>query len=228
MALPILTITDFTGRLKIGQNASNDLNDFISDLEPKLILEVLNANCLQEIQASTLKSKYEDLFTGGYYTNKNNKLVKFVGLKEWLKNRIYAEYYRKNFNGTPSGLTTPLHENSIASNVKSIIDSAYNQAAFIYKDDLLGFLEEFEQVETIVTNSVYDDGTYILSVPNTKYLYANDTVTIDGYEYTVSAVVENESITIVEPTMGLNFNGKEVIWTPFFELEHKEFPLAWL
>jgi hypothetical protein len=228
MALPILTITDFTGRLKIGQNASNDLDDVISEFEPLLILEVLNANCLQEIEAETLKSKYVDLLAGGYYTNKNGVKFSFTGLKEWLKNRIYAEYYRKNFNATPSGLTNNLHENSVASNVKAIIDTAYNQAAFIYKDHLLEFLEEFEQIETIVTNSVDNSGSYTLSVPNTKYLYANDTVTIEGYEYTVFAVVDNVSITIVEATSELNFNGKEVVWKPFFELEEKEFPLAWL
>lgn len=231
MALPILTNTDFTGKVRISTNSFSSLEAYISELEPQIIKEVLNSDCLYEIETDVeLKSKYTDLLDGGYYTNSDGERINFIGLKQFLKYYIYASYNADNFSNTVIGNVRNIAENSSynGSEASQIVYNRWNEAVTIYEEDIYEFLKEFEDVKTTITASVDGGGSYALSVPSTKYLYAQDEVTIDGVDYTVFSVVDDTTITIIEATGGLDFTGKEVSWKPFFDIYFNKYDLAWL
>jgi hypothetical protein len=230
--LPITTIQDYKGFTLIPTNRHTELGNLITYFEPLIIKEVLNDYCYKQISTQNpLQSKYTDLIAGGYYTNSDDEEVHFRGLKEALLNRIYYDFNRQNFTPTQSGAVKNAYENSTpltTSQLSGVVFERYNNFVDIYRHDLVPFLATFEASKTTSTASVANIGTYTLSVPNTKYLYANDTVTIDEVEYVVFAVVDNTSIEIVEATMGLDFTGKVVEWTPFGELEMQQYGKLWL
>lgn len=231
MALPITSKTDYVGKIAISQNVYSQFDQYILQEEPKIIKEIFNANVLNGLKQVSLQSKYTDLLSGGDYTNSKGELVNFRGLKEYMLYRIYAVFSADNFRPTQTGNTVPKVEVSTKLNVleqTSIVNSRYNEAVDIYRDDLLPFLCEFEKIETEVTSSIDNGGSYIINVPTTKYLYDGDDVEIDGVTYTVSALVDNTSFEIAETEAGLDFTGAEVYWKPFYELNRVNFTKAWL
>jgi hypothetical protein len=231
MALPILQNTDFVGKVKISTNSFSGLDNYISELEPNILLEVLNSDCLYEIETEDpIKAKYTDLLDGGYYINSDGDRVKFTGLKQFLKYYIYAAYNVDNFSNTVIGNVRNISENSNYSGAEAsqIVYNRWNEAVTIYEEDIYLFLKEYEEIKTTVTASVDNSGTYALSVPSTKYLYAGDEVTIDDVEYTVFSIVNDTTINIIEATSGLDFTGKVVVWKPFFDIEYFKYDLAWL
>lgn len=231
MSLPITTSADYVGKVNISTNSFSSLDSYISEIEPEIILEVLNPDCLYEIETEvSLKSKYTDLIAGGYYTNSDGDRVKFRGLKDFIKYYVYSYYNTDSFNNSIIGNVKNISENSTYSgSVNSqIVYDRWNKAVEIYEADITTFLNEYQEIKQTITNSTDNTGTYTLEIPSTKYVYAGDTIYIGGVEYTIFSLVDNTSIDIIEASSGLDFTGLEVSWKPFFELEYYKYDFAWL
>jgi hypothetical protein len=234
MALPILTKTDFIGKIRISLNNYSSFDDYITQIEPVILNEILGADATQEITDDvTLKAKYDDLLNGGYYTNTecDDETVYFRGLKDYMKYRVYAEFMRDNFASSISGLVKSLNENSVkltGGELSQVVYNRYNEAITIYEDSIYPYLYFYREIKETCTSSVDNTGTYTINLASTTYLYDGDTVEIDGVEYVISNLVADTSFDITNATGGLDFSGAELVWKPYYDVEQKFFNKTWL
>jgi hypothetical protein len=229
MALPITTNTDYTGHLEISTSRSSNLTTYITDLEPKYLKLLTNNNVYSEINSivGTLPQKYLDLINGVEYTDSSNDLQIFQGIKPLLLRFIYAKYNQDNFQTSIGGNVRSSNENStvLTAENTSIVIQRYNEAVSLYRDEVVCFLEEYEEISQTVTSLTANGTTSTLNIPSTKYLSDGDTVTIKGVDYIVSNLVEDVSITI---TVGFDIVLVDDIvkWKPFYDFCPKNIPFS--
>lgn len=229
MALPITTKEDYIGKLRISLNNYSSFEQYITQLEPVILNQLLGADNLYNIKNDTpLKQKYTDLLNGGFYINteEDNERIYFTGLKEALLYFIYANFMKDNFASSIGGLVKSLTENSTqltGGELSQVVYNRYNRFVEIYENDIYPFLYFYREIEQTCTGSVDNTGTYTLSLADTTYLYDGDTIEVDGVEYTVSNLVADTSIDITNATAGLDFTGAKLVWKPFYDIEDRNF-----
>lgn len=236
MALPITTKTDYIGKLRISLNNYSSFDDYITQIEPQILNDLLGADNLYNIENDvTLKAKYTDLLNGGYYTNTelDNERVYYRGLKDVLLYMVYANFMKDNFASSISGLVKSLNENSTqltGGELSQVVYNRYNYAIHVWEKDIYPFLYFYREIEQTCTSSVDNTGTYTLNLADTTYLYDGDTIEVDGVEYVVSNLVADTSIDITNATAGLDFTGAKLVWKPFYDIEDRTFKMnkTWL
>lgn len=223
MALPTITIDDFVGWLKIVANQfkEEDLDQYILLFREQYLRQLVGAAAYTDIETQT-RQKWTDLLDGVNYMDVDGKRKRYEGLVKPLIRFIYFEFVRDNFTSTQVGRVKGKSENSERANdieIANIARSRFNNGVLLLTStpSFLEANEEFE--ETVIASTDNLDNTYTLSVPNTKYLEAGDTLTIDGQEYQPISVTANTSIVIDAGQTGLDFTNDQVIWKPYEDVE---------
>lgn len=223
MALPTITIDNFVGWLKIVANQfkEEDLNQYILLFREQYLRQLVGAAVYADIENQT-RQKWDDLLNGVDYVDSDGNRQHHNGLLASLVAFIYFEFVRDNFTSTQVGRVKGKSENSERANDIEILNvsrSRYNNGILLLAStpDFLKANEEFEEEVTGSTDNL--DNTYTLSIPNTKYLEAGDTVVIDGEEYQTISVTVDTSIVIDAGQTGLDFTGDLVTWKPYEDVE---------
>lgn len=232
MALPSITVSNFTGWVKIVANQfkEDQLELYITQFREQYLRRIVGAGAYQDIEQQT-RQKWTDLLNGVNYIDADGKRQYLNGLTNPLIYFIYFEYVRDNFTPTQPGKVKTYSENSERTGNIEVLDiarSRHNQAVIQINDSLPCFLDankEFKETVTGFTDNA--DNTYLLEIPNTKYLENGEPVTIGGVDYTViDPVVVDTSITIDAGQTGLEFSGAEVVWKPYKEVDFCELEIA--
>lgn len=224
MALPTITAASFEGWIKIVANQfkEDDLNLYVDLFLAEYLRLIVGDAAFADIEAQT-RQKWTDLLEGVDYVDADGNRKHFGGLTAPLTYFIYFEFVRDNFTSTQPGQVKGDSENSINSPdlaVLNVARSRFNKGVSLVNNTLPSFLEANEEFEETVTASNDEgDNTYTLSIPNTKYLEAGDTVAIDGTDYTVTAATVDTSIVIDAGQLGLDFTGDVAAWCPFEDIE---------
>lgn len=189
--MSIIATTDFDGDVKInlGKYVSDDLQACIDQIEREVLIDLLGYDLYAAFIAS---------FTGnpslppvGKYRDLLNGTGEFQGIKGVLKYFIYYEWIRLgNFFNAVTGVNSVDAENGKQVSritFASICDRAYNNGVALYSK-ANDWIEEINSAEPITSIS----GTTVYTA-DTKYLVNDDTVLINGIEYTISSVVADTS-----------------------------------
>lgn len=230
MALPAIDTADFVGYLKIVANEfkSGDLTQYIFTFREQYLREIVGAAAYQDITNQT-RQKWTDLLDGVNYIDVNGERQYLEGLTKSLLRFIYFEFVRDNFTATQVGRVKGKSENSERANdieIANVARSRYNNGIALLASTP-PFLEANKKFEEEITASVDNmDGTYTLSIPNTKYLEVEDFITVstdNGFlvnvnSYEVTAVTDNQNITIQVNQIGLDFTGNQASWEPFADV----------
>lgn len=232
MALPTITVSSFTGWVKIVANQfkEDQLELYITRFREQYLRRIVGAGAYQDIDQQT-RQKWTDLLNGVNYVDTEEKRQYLNGLTDPLIFFIYFEFVRDNFTPTQPGKVKTYSENSERTGDIEVLDiarSRYNQAVIEINDSLPCFLEANKEFKETVTGSTDNaDNTYLIEIPNTKYLENGEPVTIGGTEYTaIDPVVADTSITIDAGQTGLDFTGDQVIWEPYKEVNFCKLEIA--
>ena len=232
MALPTITVSSFTGWVKIVANQfkEDQLELYIEQFREQYLRRIVGAGAYRDIEQQT-REKWDDLLNGVDYIDADGKRQYLNGLTDPLIYFIYFEYVRDNFTPTQPGKVKTYSENSKRNTdleVLNIAISRHNQAVLQINGSLPCFLEANKKFEEVVTASTDNaDNTYLIEIPNTKYLENGEPVTIAGTKYTViDPVVADTSITIDAGATGLDFTNDSVIWEPYKEVDFCELQIA--
>lgn len=226
MALPVITVNDFTGWLKIVANQfkQTDLEEYITLFQEQYLRVIVGAGAYQDIENQD-RQKWTDLLNGANYVDTEGKRQYFEGLTKALIRFIYFEFVRDNFTSTQVGRVKGKSENSERANdleVANVARSRYNQGIFI-TTDLYFFLEANEKLVEDITSFIDNlDGTYLLNLSSTKYLAVGDTITINDVEYTVTALTTDTDISIDAGQTGIDFTGSQASWKPYADVNYCE------
>jgi len=224
MALPVITADSFTGWIKIVANQFKavDLEEYVTLFLASYLRRIVGDAAAIDIELQTRK-KWTDLLEGVTYVNTEGKRKFFGGLTAPLTYFIYFEFIRDNFTSTQVGKVIGKSENSERATdleVLNVARSRFNQGVSLVNNTLPDFLEANKEFEEVITLSVDNaDNTYTLSIPNTKYLETDETVDIEGTEYTIISTTENVSIVINAGQIGLDFTGNRVFWRPYDDVD---------
>ncbi len=223
MALPTITIDDFVGWLKIVANQfkEEDLDQYVLTFREQYLRQLVGAAAYADIEAQT-RQKWTDLLDGVNYVDVNGERSYHNGLVKSLIRFIYFEFVRDNFTSTQVGRVKGKSENSERANdieIANVARSRFNNGVLLIAStpDFLEANEEFEEEVMAFTDNL--DNTYTLSIPNTKYLEAGDTVVINGQEYQPISVTADTSIVIDAGQTGLDFTGDLVNWKPYEDVD---------
>ncbi len=230
MALPAITIADFVGWVKIVANQfkEEDLDEYVVLFREQYLRQIVGDAAYADIDTQT-RQKWTDLLNGVDYVDSDGKRQYHNGLVKPLVYFIYFEFVRDNFTSTQVGRVKGKSENSERANdieVANIARSRYNNGILLLASTPC-FLEANKKLVEEITGSVDNlDNTYTLSVVNTTYLEAGDTVTIDGQEYQPISVTADTNLVIDAGQTGLDFTGDEVTWEPFEDVDYCELETA--
>lgn len=227
MALPVINIDNFVGWVKIVANQfkEEDLDEYVTLFREQYLRQIVGDAAYSDIDTQT-RQKWTDLLDGVNYVDADGKRRHHNGLVKPLVYFIYFEYVRDNFTATQVGRVKGKSENSERANdleVLNVSRSRYNNGIRLINDSMPCFLEANKEFKEEITASLDNaDNTYTLSIPNTKYLEAGDTVEIDDQEYTTISVTADTNIVIDAGQTGLDFTGDQVIWEPYVDVEFCE------
>ncbi len=224
MALPTISAASFTGWIKIVANQFKeaDLDEYVTLFLAQYLRQIVGDAAFADIEAQT-RQKWTDLLAGVDYVDADGKRKFYGGLTIPLTYFIYFEFIRDNFTSTQVGKVVGKSENSERATdleVLNVARSRFNQGVFSVNGTTPNFLEANKEFEEIITLSIdHGNNTYTVSIPNTKYLEAGDTVTIGGQDFTVAGLITNLSIVFDAGQIGLDFTGDLVFWEPYVDVE---------
>jgi len=198
MALPTLTVSDFTGSL-LANSQTELFTQYIAEQYPQIVRDCLGGGAYADI-ATTTKAKWTDLFSGGAYTVFSDDTVAWNdGLTVAVKNFLYSSLKGDDFVPTNTGGVRALNENSMAldpTQTARLAQKRYNSGVLAMQS-VASFIANYANFAQPITG--YTDnggGSFTIDTSATKYLSNGDTVLIDGVEYVVSNVVSNVSFDI--------------------------------
>ena len=231
MAIPAVTINDFVGKWKITADTYQKeyLQDYLDQYQDEFIRYIISVDAYNEVNAAGISSKpkWNDLFNGsnGYYNDAFKMKMYHYGVTDALKGLLYFVYVKdRMFDPTNSGNVEPLQGVSKrTNNVHNgyIAASRWNHAIVRLKDEVLPFIENYEEVSRNIDSSIdLGSGNYTVNVSDTIYLSDGEKVTISGIEYTVSNLIDNVSFDISGAVIGKDFTGNSAVWHPY-----EDFPL---
>jgi len=198
MALPTLTVSDFTGSLLV--NSQTELfTQYIAEQYPEIVRDCLGGGAYADI-STTIKQKWTDLFSGGAYTVFSNDTIAWNdGLTVAVKNFLYSSIKGDDFVPTNTGLVRALNENSTAlaeTQTARLAQKRYNSGVLAMQS-VACFIANYANFAQPITGYVDNGGgSFTIDTTATKYLSNGDTVIIEGTEYVVSNVVSNASFDI--------------------------------
>jgi len=142
----------------------------------------------------------------------NNKGIKkawdYFVYREWLNQAPFVSNFTgKSVNSAINGVQ--LDRQSL--NVET--QNRYNQGVDIYCT-VIDFLKYYEEYSVDYTSITDLGGSYLVTLLDTTYLKVGDKVTIDGLDYTVTAVSDDTSFTF-SASSGITFSNDYVTWFPF-------------
>jgi hypothetical protein len=228
MALPSITFADFQNglfRISQAQVLRPDLEAFIAEKYAPFVREVIGDPAYIEIKNETplMKDKWLDLFNGVDYFNTDADAMRtHRGLKRVVLGVIYFFWVRDSgVLNTPTGNERNKNGNSDSKWGGYFARDRYNTVIQELQNEVYPFIENYKLVGDFVDSSIDLGGNaYTINVPDTKYLYDNDLVKINGIEYTVSNVIADTSFDIVASATGLDFADSLYNYEPY-----KDFPL---
>lgn len=230
MALPIITVSDFVGWVKIVANQfkEQDLDDYIALFLEQYLRQIVGDAAYADIENQT-RQKWTDLLNGTDYVGIDGQRQHHGGLVKPLVYFIYFEFVRDNFTSTQVGRVKGKSENSERANDLEILNvsrSRFNSGVLLLKSTPC-FLEANKEFEEEISASVDNtDNTYTLSIANTKYLEAGDTVTINGQEHQTISVTVDTNIVIDAGQTGLDFTDDQIFWEPYKDVAFCEIETA--
>ena len=198
MALPTLTIADFTGSLLV--NSQTELfTQYIAEQYPQIVRDCLGGGAYADI-ATTTKTKWTDLFSGGAYPVFSTGSIAWNdGLTVAVKNFLYSSIKGDDFVPTNTGAVRALNENSMAlaeTQTARLAQKRYNSGVLAMQSAAC-FIANYANFAQPITGYVDNGGgSFTIQTSATKYLNDGDTVLIQGIEYVVSNVVSNTSFDI--------------------------------
>jgi len=231
MALPVITAASFTGWIDIVANQFKEekLDEYVTLFLAQYLRLIVGDAAFADIEAQT-RQKWTDLLVGVDYVDAEGKRKHFGGLTAPLIYFIYFEFVRDNFTSTQPGKVKGKSENSersTADEILTIARSRFNQGVHIVNASTPLFLEANKEFEEEITASNDEgDNTYTLSIPNTKYLEAGETVTINEQDFSVTDATADTSIVIDAGQTGLDFTSDLVSWEPYEDVEFLEIGLC--
>ena len=227
MALPVITVDNFSGWVKIVANQfkEQDLEEYITLFREQYLRQIVGDAAYSDI-STQVRQKWDDLLNGVNYVDVDGKRKYHNGFVKSLIRFIYFEFIRDNFTSTQPGKVKGRSENSDRSTeleTSNVAVSRYNHGVILINDSTGPFLEANKEFKEGVTSSTDNaDNTYTLAIPNTKYLEAGDTLTVNDVEYTAISVTANTNVVIDAGQTGLDFTGDFVIWEPYKDVEFCE------
>ena len=222
MALPAISTSDYIGLIKVSADTflSVDFQAWIDEIYPELVREILsNAAYLEMRDTAPLPDKWADAMNGNVYTDEDGVTRINSGLTNIIKYWLYWNWtIEQSIVATNTGNVQNFNENSTPAsfgNNGAIAAKRYNKAVGWLHDELYPFLCEFAKLESTVLAFADLGGGVIRIIPTTiLYMIVGDIVTIDGLEYSVTAVAdpyfEISTFTVT--------SFENVSWEPFKDL----------
>lgn len=234
-----ITTADFENEpVQIAKNkyTTANLNGFIDKYEYQYLRKILGDDLLTKFFADLSGStpqhpKFLALLNGETYLDCDGKYVIYEGLKEALKYFIWVEFVRKsNYKNTISGSVTGQNENSnvlVSDQVSILCRDAWNHGAEL-AISANRFIQFFEFYHKNATSIVFQAGTtYLVSIPDTKFLKNGDTVTINSVNYTIANLIADTSFEIDSVT-NIADTDVRVDWVVFDEFDVQPFEYSFL
>jgi hypothetical protein len=223
--------SDMTGFVNIAQDSLqlSRFNEYAKQEERKFLRDLLGDELYIELfthldatSGVPTIQKWIDLLDGTTYTNTN--LYDVTGAKEAAKMFIFWLWTNQlPHKATHVGTVNDAFENATLldrQQTNAVINDRWNKGIDYYKE-LLNFVRFFEEIKEDFTGiAEAPAGTYTVSLSSTKYLEVGDTVSIDGEEFTTTAVTPNTSFAFTA-TAGKTFTQTFAIWNPFKDVAPK-------
>ncbi len=201
MALPIISISDFKGWLKISTNGLNReerLQEYIDLFYHSYLRKIIGDAAFLDAEQNDY-SKYNDLLNGVNYVDSDGKKVINNGLLDVVKSCIYVEYQRDNFDNAGTGKVKPnasLSTPMTGTELSLISVSRWNRAECSLLESVYPFLRNYAKITNDILNVSNVGNTFTILTDNTLYLDNGNEVEINNVKYVVSNVVANVSYDI--------------------------------
>ena len=233
MITQLVTYLDMIGFKSLSVSnvdSKEDFNAIALDVQNEVANDILGDELFNAFSndldgtGTPTEQKWIDFLNGVTYTDvvneddstqdvvKNSEGIKkawdYFVYYEWLQQVSYTSNFTgKKINNSING--TPLTRVDL--NVET--QNRYNKGVKLYEkvSEFLCYYESYKVDYTSITDIA---GTYLVTLSDTTYLSVGDKVTIDGLDYTVTAVSDNVSFTFTATT-GLTFTNDYVTWFPF-------------
>lgn len=222
--LPVLTITDFTGRLRVARDdfETENFQEYINRYYEDYLIEFIGAEAFKEIRdvSNPLPEKWNDLLYGVFYKDSRiGEIFKSESLLRIVKQCIFFEYTRDYNLNTNTGFVRNVNENSTQTPPESLTlvgISQYSKSISDFNSSVIPFLNSFNFIKEPITAFSYDGGTglWTINADCTKYLVNGDAIRIDSIEYTIANLVSNVSFTI-EAAIDLVITNQSFTYEPF-------------
>lgn len=188
--LPAITASNFTGALALRQSSfSTSIQEYIDRYYLEYVVLAIGASNASEVSgASPLTSRWQNVFDGGFYTDKDGGGHYFGGLFLGAKEYIYANYARDYFTFGVNGLSNSQSENAqkaSAIDVASVSIDAFNRST-TQANKALCYMQAFVEREVAIASIA---GSVVTA--DTTNLLDGDTVSIGGIDYVVSNVTSS-------------------------------------
>jgi hypothetical protein len=232
--MSFIATTDFLGDLKISQNSKEtaDLQYYIDQTQERVLRNLLGdteynlfiADLVSEVPQTQKWIKFLNGFT---WENDSEYVNNYTGIKQFLRYFTYFEYVRNlNAKATTVGIQFANAENSLqATQIQAnvVTEQRYNKGVQLYQEatKMLLYYEKRTEIYTTITEPTATNYQVALS-RNIDFITLSDTVTINGTEYTVSAVDYVGSTFNFVALGGLTFaNDGNISWEPFPKLQNE-------
>lgn len=231
MPLPTIASADFTGLIAIATDRFTNiqLQDYIDEYLPIYLRKLVGSDTALEIGSlDPLPQKYIDLLNGVSWED-DRQIESFTrdstGLTRVLKFAIYYEFVRRQTHANSVvGTVTNSNQNSQAVSSGKAGIQAWQRLAEGYEEfnnNIVPYLQYYSRrsVQASASSEV-SANVYELTIPDTTYIDVGSTVTVDGSDYTVTAVSAFD-VTFDAGASGLDFAGSTVVWKPFGKARFK-------
>lgn len=204
MSLPIILPSDFSGWIKISTNGlarDERLQEYIDLFYDKYLRLIIGDVAYTDIINNDFQ-KYNDLLNGVTYLNENKNVI-CDPLLDVIKNCIYVEYQRDNFDNAGVGKVKPNESLSTSMNgteLSLISMTRWNEGNRKINGSISDFLEFYSEITNNITNVSNAGSIYTIETNSTLYLDDGLNVLINGVKYQVSNVIENTSFDITLDT----------------------------
>jgi len=189
MALPTLSIADFTADLQISTQLEIELAEFVAIYLPDYLRQILGQSAIDKLETSATYPKSLDvLINGGQYVDRRGIKKYLKGALYGAKNFIWAQLHRSTLESTPIGLTKQDSETSTrdSSKIYMYLNQKLTVANVEVPKEFVYFFGE-TKTQNIELSSISNLGAeYSATADKPELLDVGNTMTIGGNTLTIT------------------------------------------
>lgn len=184
----IVKYNSFVGRYNISQNTQikTDLEDFISEFEPIILEALLGAYLYNLLKADLIEGvpqtqKYIDLVNGVTYTDENDIILNYKGIKRMLIQLLFVDWTLQSYYNSNIGNVKPIAEGATVLTEwenKRILAPISQDGVMLYRQTIK-FLKDDNNCLTYFSSTEYDLWCPVIIEPLTLI----STITLENKYY---------------------------------------------